>query len=775
MDAYKRSDLLHAERLKQLLAGVIAEVQNRRALQRAKASMRTFRHTSATSNTHAGLYVVEKSAKVVIVVLAVPLLVAATVGTGGLAPVGMVIAAAAAWGVHKAFSEYRHMLDVNAVLATLAEFERAPESAGPNLSAKELKNTLLMARNMLDKTISDSDKLHKKEIPAYLKELQKLGGGPLPSASDLIKEVLHMGQLAAGSATGQHGALKLLSVTVKSRHAPNAVSLVHLRLQRIRGYMRWVHQLIEGLKSQALQELADAQALEAKLIERISLQVHAGGNHAACDTNLCFGPSSDTEFMDMPASAIDQNAINLSGISAIYGNLNVATFSQAQQSAQIADEQNYSRIDRIIDQGVSAGSDGIGNAAEQLGEVIGDLSTELAGEIAGELFSEFGADALTAAVDQVKQTFRVNRPLFARVKALQDALHESTPATVDAEIVKMAEKNDLKAIRRALDKAIYHYPKRVAERANKFKTMCAKLDARERAGTMGQSVFVNCGEAADALRYLIKIYHNAEKQMIHLHFVGLGLDSLSRNLFGRSVSLTTARRLPVTPGQLAAGILALKPTQEPQVTDPFAFQRALRQKAGELRHVETQQTDPLQAMRAAWEPLQSNREIILHTFIAKGMPGIQGPSPRMMTDKEWSDMSWILGFKTQGTTLIDESLKAYRDSFQRHSVPFAALGLGMPKETHLDELLLHLRTRRAELATTLELAVSTWLKDKEGKEVSRRRASVIDLQTMVQREATALDTMIRAVSQVRQSTAVLGMSSSNRWQDQPVTIEAEDD
>lgn len=99
----------------------------------------------------------------------------------------------------------------------------------------------------------------------------------------------------------------------------------------------------------------------------------------------------------------------------------------------------------------------------------------------------------------------------------------------------------------------------------------------------------------------------------------------------------------------------------------------------------------------------------------------------------------------------------------------------MPKETQLDELLLHLRTRRAELSTTLELAVSNWLKDKEGKEVSKRRASVLDLQARIQQEAAALDHMIRAVSQVRQSTTVLGMSSSSRWQDQPVFINAEDD
>jgi hypothetical protein len=239
--------------------------------------------------------------------------------------------------------------------------------------------------------------------------------------------------------------------------------------------------------------------------------------------------------------------------------------------------------------------------------------------------------------------------------------------------------------------------------------------------------------------------------------------------------LSTARRQPITTGQLAAGIQGLKPVGMPVVADPFALQRALRQKAGELNHVETQPTDPLQAMRAAWEPLKTNRDIIIKTFIAKDMTAFKEPSAQMMTDKEWSDMSWIFGFRTQGTKLIDESLKAYRDSFQRHSTPFAALGSGMPKETHLDELLMHLRARRAELATTLELAISNWLKDKEGKEVSKRRTSVLELQTLTQREGTALDHLIRAVSQVRQSTAVLGMTTSHRWQDQTVSIVAEDD
>lgn len=730
------SDKGHQTRLKLLLTEVSKEVQNRIPLQRMKASIRTFRHTRAVSGRHAGFFVVERSLKITFAVLAVPAIVVATVGTAGILPVGFVITAAAAWGVKRAFSTLNHMLDVNDVLNTLGDFERSPESSGPNLSPNELQKTLLMARNMVDKLISDIDKLSKKEIPKYLDALKKSGVSSLPSDSELIKEVLQMGKFASENATRQHGPLTLLSVTAKSKSAPNAVSLVHLRLQRIQGYLRWIHQLVEGLKLQTLQELAETQELEFNLIQRISLQVHAGGNHAACDGNLCFGPSSD-DLVPGPLTQVqvDENIFN--AIRNTYSKLTPETFSTIKQQAELAETNDSNRIQKILDLGQKEGSKvTIDDQADQLGESIADFSTSLTGEFASKIFSDLFSDVLKGVVDLTRESVKVNRPLFARVQEVQEALHASGRASVDDEIVKMAEKNDLNAIRRALNKSTYHYPNRVADRATKFKAMCHKLDTRS--NTMGQSVFVNCTEAAAALRYLLKVYHNAEKQMIHLHFVSLGIDSLSRKVFGTSAALSTA----------------------PQA-----------------RYVETQLVNPLNAMKAAWVPLKLQREIILNTFISKYDASFTSPSSQMLTDEEWRTMSYAIGFRSELTKRIDQALKSYRESFHLHSAPFAVLRTEMPNEMQLDNLLQHLRARRTNLSATLESAVSNWLKVKEEKEVSQRRASVMNLESMIQREGKALDNMIGAVqvAQVRFTTAEIGLSVSKRWQNQNVSIEAEDD
>jgi len=58
--------------------------------------------------------------------------------------------------------------------------------------------------------------------------------------------------------------------------------------------------------------------------------------------------------------------------------------------------------------------------------------------------------------------------------------------------------------------------------------------------------------------------------------------------------------------------------------------------------------------------------------------------------------------------------------------------------------------------------------------VSKRRTSALELQTLTQRECTALDHLIRLLSQVRQSTAALGTTTSNSEQDETVSIVAED-
>lgn len=318
-----------------------------------------------------------------------------------------------------------------------------------------------------------------------------------------------------------------------------------------------------------------------------------------------------------------------------------------------------------------------------------------------------------------------------------------------------------------MTKATYHYPKRIADRGAKLSALHQKLKLRAASPLFQrQSRLATCTEAAMALRYLFKVYHNAEKQMIHLHFVGLGLDALSRQVFDVSASLAAAPKSPVTPSMLVSAIAGLKSTTPNARPDPGALEKALQQQKASLKATTTQVADPIAQMRAAWAPLgQVDLSVAGKTYIARAVqPPKNQPVETLLTDKEWKDMSSIWGLRTDLTKTLDTALKSYRESYQRNRAQQAIQG--PLKQDQLQPLLAKLKQRRADLRATLETAVAHWLQAKSENAVSKRRASVEKLQAMVTLEARALDQVIGTLSGVSSQATTLGMG---------VLIEAEDD
>ncbi len=766
-DAYRSKDRTHEERLTQLIHGVTDEIQNRKVLQRIKASLRSFRHTHRTTAADAGFYLTERSTGVVLTVVAVPAVVAATVASAGVLPVGLVLTAAVAWGVEKGFAKLRHSRDVSEILEALRKFEANPLTGGPDMRIEALPDTLDLARNMVEKLISDTEKL-TKEIEKTLKASS--GSVTQATRSQMIRWVLQEGKKAAGSG-GVTERLQILPVHTKSKVAAKygPLSLLHLRLQRIRTYIAWLYQLVENLKQHTLTEVEAARKIEPDLMEWISVQVHAVGNHHACHTKFCFGPGP-ADMQDVPIQAGDPLFRQATDIARGYASTalaSVAAFRSEYQKVSIADERSYTLSDNLIDTAAEQGEAPIEDLAEELGAKIGSLTLGAAGVVAGKLLGELGADALGTLVELSKQSYRVNRPLMSRVRALQDAMRKNGPVSLDKDIAKLAGENDLNAILRALTKATYHYPKRIAERGAKLSALHQKLKLRAASPLFQrQSRLATCNEAAMALRYLYKVYHNAEKQMIHLHFVGLGLDALSRQVFDVSASLAAAPKSPVTPSMLVSAIAGLKSTTPHARPDPGAFEKALQQQKASLKATTPQVADPIAQMRAAWAPLgQVDLAVAGKTYISRAVqPPKHQPVETLLTDKEWKDMSSIWGLRSDLTKTLDTALRAYRDAYQRNRLPQAAQGPVKPDQ--LQPLLAKLKQRRGDLRVTLEKAIAYWLQAKNDKAVSKRRWAVEQLQAMVALEARALDQAIGTLSGVSSQATILGMA---------LVIEAEDD
>ena len=764
-DAYRSTDRKHEERLSQMIAGVVDEIQNRKMLQRMKAALRSFRHTHRATAADAGFYLTERSTKVVLTVVAVPAAVAATVASAGVVPVGIVLTAAVAWGVEKAFAKARHNRDVNEILEALRRFEANPLTGGPDMRIETLPDTLDLARTMSEKLLSDTEKL-AKEIEKFLKASS--GSVTQATRSQTIRWILREGKNAASGAASR---IQLVPVHTKSKVAEKlgAESLLHLRLQRIRTYIAWLYQLVDNLKQHTLSEIEEARKIEPELLEWIRVQVHAVGNHHGCNAKFCFGPG-DADMEDVriqPGDPLFHQATDFARGYASTALASIAAFRSEYQRVAIADQRSYTGSDALIDAVTDQGEAPIEDLAEQMGEKIASLTTGAAGAVAGKLLGELGVDALGALVEQCKQSYRVNRPLMSRVRSLQDAMRQKGPVSLDKDIVKLAAENDLNAIRRALTKATYHYPKRIGERGAKLAALHRKLKLRAASPLFqSQSRFASCTEAAMALRYLYKVYHNAEKQMIHLHFVGLGLDALSRQVFDVSASLSAGPKSPVTPSMLISAIAGLKSTTPNARPDPGAFGKALQQQKAGLRATTPQVVDPVAQMRTAWAPLaQVDLSVAGKTLISRAVqPPKNQPVEVMLADKEWKDMSSIWGLRTDLTKTLDTALKSYRESYQRNRVPQATQG--PLKQDQLQPLLAKLKQRRADLRATLETAVGHWLQVKSDHSVSKRRASVEKLQAMVTLEARALDQAIGTLSGVAGQATSLGMG---------VFIEAEDD
>lgn len=773
---YQSTDRTHAARLAALASGVVNEIRNRKPLQRMKASLRTVRHTSRVTLSGAGFYLSERTTTVVLTVIAVPAAVAATVGTAGALPVGLVVTAAVAWGVEKAFTKLHHNRDVNEILEALREFELDPESGGPDLSLAALPGTLDMARKMLDKLVSDTEKLDK-EIKRY-REASEGSVRKMPRG-ELIQWVLEKGKEAAGSG-GVSGDLCLLPVQTKSKVAAkqSGLSLLHLRLQRIRGYIRWVHQAVEGLRAGALLEVQKAREIEPEILQMISVQVHAVGNHLRCSNKLCFGPGpADMNDVELrPGDPALANAIQLVPGYAAKSLDTLTALRSELNKLVIAEQASHQLADDLIDTAAEEAEKPIDNLAGEIGSKIGKLGFQAAGEVAGSLLGEVAKDGLGALINHCKESYRVNRPLLARVRALQDAIREQGEVSLDKEIVKLAEKNDLDAILRALDKATAHYPRRIAERSEKLRKLHESLKGRASSPRFsGQSRFATCAEAATALRYLYKVYHNAEKQMIHLYFVSLALDMLSRKVFPVSASLAAAPKPLVTSDMLITAIAGLRKTTPQNRPDPGAFERALRQQRTSLRPIAPQEADPLEAMRAAWAPLKTaDLSVAGKTFISRAVRPPQGqPVDGLMTDGEWKDMSSIWGFRTDLTKTLDKALASYRESYLRNRSPQAD-----PRQLLQDQLqplLLKLKQRRSDLRSTLETAVTHWLGVKSDNATSKRRPAVEQLQAWVAMEARALDQAIGVLTRVQDEATALGMRAGRPLEGRGVLIEAEDD
>lgn len=767
MDYFNLTDASYERRRDELFRAVVEHMGNRGALVRAKASLRTFRDTTSIDMGDSAAYLFVTGGKVAIGVLVVPALVAGTVLSGGTLPVAAVVAGGFAMAMTRLIGTVRHSMTVGTILAAVKSHLDTP--ADIELTPANLA----LGRNMLQKLISDSDKLDR-EITRAQAELRRLGT-PVASKADFIRDLLN---------AETTGAVDVFPIDTRmSRVGRDGRKIVLHRLRRIRGYLVWLLRLTSQLKGHALAGVGTARALEADVVDFVTQQVHATGNHANCASTLCFGPGP----ADVRQAPTTTPPSSVSAIAERYATLTPSTFETQRERVRIAESSGFTGEEQAIGQ-IAARLEGeLDPAYEALEEALVDALGETAGTLASELVGEFGGDLISGALERARTSYRVNRPLLARVRLVQQALSEKSGVELDRDIAAQAGRNDLKALLRAYDKVTLHYPARVDQRVQKLERLMVTVRARAARvrrpdGRLWMSPLYNCTAATTLARHLVKVYHYSEKQLIHAQFVNFGLDAVARKVFGVGADLATGPRRPFTGADLNEARRNLRssgpPVQRPRVD---ALGIALAAGRRNLRPTETREVDPMAGIRQAERAADDlDFGILSATWITnEGLLNPMGArrSAPLLTVQQWQRSSRIMGFRTDLTRTTDTALGHYAQVAGRLMAPTVASDGRSNRVTtaRLSSALAEVDARLRVLQGEFKPALDGWLAAKSDKDKSKRRDSILRLSMLVAREIDDLDRLKRQVQGAQRIRATAGVAPIPEWLLRPIEIEAEPD
>lgn len=530
------------QRLQALISQVFDEVHNRGRVSGMGAGVRSWRATFRADRSEIASFMASKGTALVAAILVVPL-IAGSIATFGALPLAMLIGAAAGLLTQQLVSRVLHARDVNAILALIKAGENEDEvkslnwaEVKPKLGGGDPQVVAEMAERIFAKMISDVSKLDD-EIQAA-REYGREHLDPTQMVAFLLRgeaHILESGGTIKGLPGRKHGSgvfagLGIRDLSAKSGEFIDPTSRALHRLRRLRFYLRWLTEYMGLLEGAAIDAINYAGEAEEALIKAATIQVTAMGNHEHCG-GVCFGPR-DADLQFMPGAAIQpvharythvnqaalethRHAVPLpQGVGASLGN-EAWRYNQlegARSSAMTA--ALVQPVDKLLD--------------EQAKGFIAARLTEVAGSAVGAWAGGFVGDAISAAMTQAVQRYRVSRPLQERVKLVRDAMQKNDAGQLDQAIADLAAANDLKAVLQAFLLAHSHYPTRIVERT---KILRDALEGLRTNRTAGASPFPACENAATAVRYLVKVYHQAEKQAIHVLFVKFALEAIENKIF----------------------------------------------------------------------------------------------------------------------------------------------------------------------------------------------------------------------------------------------------
>lgn len=532
---------------------------------RAKRGLITYFHTHIKTIT--GVDAVEAVVSTgtgISIAILTSAVIAASVGTFGALPIGMVITGFVALITKKIFAAVGSKYEKDTVLDWLEKVSNGGSIPDPTDDSAHEDEYLATA--IIHEYAKDFDKIEKL-IPMVAKDLLKPTENIKSNLRHLYTNNKHL---------AKDGKLTYNNFFIKKSIYTPFEELIS-RLHRSEKYSKWMDTYFTFQLSRIKDFAEDPGYKNAEnfIMKEVTFQASQSGLHASCRMDLCLIPAENdlkrstltdeqTEILEKRSKfarllqdknkrnnllnnmmSANSSHVNESEIDLQFSNESLFS-NLLEVSRDVAVDTIFSLPSTIVTSSVVGASDQIAesvskntftaNAVSASGvnaQTVGNVAAGTAASAAAMAPVMFLAGkSAQAAIQYITQT----KPLKEKVGAFRNLLHKQ-PSEDDfkselnliftSKVGKYAVSANLAL--RALNLAVRHYPERIKERLEKLKALFEKLKIRNNDNVA--SSFTSCSEAHKAVRYILKVHHYTEKMIVNLALARVFSDQLKKKIF----------------------------------------------------------------------------------------------------------------------------------------------------------------------------------------------------------------------------------------------------
>jgi len=314
-------------------------------------------------------------------------------------------------------------------------------------------------------------------------------------------------------------------------------------IARERAYIKYSRKYLTELENTIKDYYDNLATVDDAVDLFVKRQISLHPHHGNCDNNVCFGPArEDLNVTPITGKIATIDRTTLAAMRTQATGIHTGGTAMGTVSKALGDLEDHE--DKIVFATEHVSATVTAAVSEALEGTLPKATGEALGGTAGDLiFAPIGF-VVGVAVNELVQSFTVNRPTQKRAGRIRQAVHDKTGAELDEEIKKNVAKGKGEMLTRALNKVHSHYLKRMADRFEKLEKAYGALSGGSDDPTSTTEPWPHtCSDAVNMTRYLLKVYHYCEKAYSHVIFLHGALSVVEARL----ERLKTLAHTPIPP------------------------------------------------------------------------------------------------------------------------------------------------------------------------------------------------------------------------------------